>query len=246
MKKTNEEYLYQLLDVHKGSIVNVDDYIGAHIKITHLCNKCNHTWLASPAKVGNSGTGCPKCALANSNKKRVKSNHQFLIDLNIKNPKIEALDKYDGAHTYINFKCKVCNHEWKNTPHGVKGCPSKLCVNKNRLGYYNENNLPDKLLVYLLNISYSGHAFYKIGLTINLNKRIYVIKEELPGAIIEILRYREHTGIKALELKLFTSYTPNISFGGHTECLSNTNNLDDLLELYDTFSNQSLSIDIYA
>lgn len=238
MMKTNDTYIEQLLEVHKGTIVNIEEYKGAHIKIDHLCNTCDNIWSAAPAKVGNQGTGCPKCALIRSRNKQIKTNEQFLVDLKVRSPNLTPLESYKGAHMHIRFKCTICTHEWLNTPHGVKGCPSKACVNKNRVGYYSVNNIPDTVHVYLLDIICKQERFYKVGLTKNLTKRIYSIKEDLPGAIITIIKCTEHVGLKAISiehslLKHFIRYTPDNNFGGHTECLSYSNDITKLIEKYE-------------
>lgn len=239
MKKTNDDYILQLVRVHKGNIINIEDYMGAHTKILHQCNICDNIWNSMPAKVGNEGTGCPKCALINSRNKQLKTQEQFIQDLYIKSPNITSLDLYRGAHNYIRFKCNSCDHTWNSTPHGVKGCPGTVCVNKNRIGFYSVNNVPETLLVYLLKISYNKEYFLKVGLTQNISKRLYSIKADLPtNSKIEVIHSVTTKGIIALSIEnliinTFDRYLPEVSFGGHTECISIYSNVDLIKEIMD-------------
>lgn len=55
-----------------------------------------------------------------------KTHEEYIAELAIKNPNIEAIDKYLGANTKILHRCLAHNYEWNVCPSGVlngNGCP---------------------------------------------------------------------------------------------------------------------------
>ena len=73
-----------------------------------------------------SGKGCPSCNRAKFAEERKKSNEQFIDELSISNPSVLPLDKYNGAYTRINCKCKIHGDNFVGRPHdllsGKTGC----------------------------------------------------------------------------------------------------------------------------
>ena len=237
MRKTNDTYIEQLLVKHNGNIVNIEDYYGAHYKILHKCNICDNEWKAAPGHIVNSGTGCPKCGVVRQVAKQLKTHAQYLAELENSRPDILVIGQYLGAYTKITHKCKICEHLWEAAPHNLKGCPAYICVNKNRTGYYSYNNIPDTLFVYLIKVNTSIESFYKVGVSISTTKRFYSLKEELPNSTVEILKLTKLPGSVALLIEKsiltkFIPYSPKQLFGGHTECLSIDNGIDEILQYF--------------
>lgn len=55
-----------------------------------------------------------------------KTHEEYVAELAVKNPTVEVVDTYNGAHNKIMHRCKTCNYEWQATPHNTlagKGCP---------------------------------------------------------------------------------------------------------------------------
>ena len=55
-----------------------------------------------------------------------KTNEEFLAELAIKNPNVEALEPYQGSNEKIYFRCRKCNHPWPARPRHIlagHGCP---------------------------------------------------------------------------------------------------------------------------
>ena len=55
-----------------------------------------------------------------------KTNEEFLAELAIKNPNVEALEPYQGSNEKIYFRCRKCNHPWPARPRHIlagDGCP---------------------------------------------------------------------------------------------------------------------------
>ena len=45
------------------------------------------------------------------------NNEEFLKELSIKRPNIEALEKYHGVDGKIKCKCRICDYEFETTPY---------------------------------------------------------------------------------------------------------------------------------
>ena len=119
------------------------------IRDTHYINcKCTidgNEWSATVASIL-SGCNCPKCRA-----KFMTDLLRFDLDyvkeeLTKTNKNIIILsDKYEGALSYLNVKCLVCNNEWDATFDGLNngghGCPK--CAIKNNSGINNCNYNPD-------------------------------------------------------------------------------------------------------
>lgn len=59
-----------------------------------------------------------------SNKK--KTHEEYVAEVAIKNPNIEVVGEYIGAHTKIKHHCLIDDYEWDATPHNIlkgRGCP---------------------------------------------------------------------------------------------------------------------------
>lgn len=87
------------------------------------CRTCGFEWMANPKNLLN-GSGCGICA---SNKR--KTNDEFLEELAMKAPNIEALSDYQNARKKIKVRCRICGFEWLSEPHNLLrgyGCP--ICV----------------------------------------------------------------------------------------------------------------------
>lgn len=113
-KKTNEEYLEQLLGY---DYVSLEIYNGADTKILHRHIICGHEWLVKPSNIL-SGKGCPRC-FGNM----LKTTEQYIKEL----PReFELLQPYINNSTSILHKHLDCGHEWLVKPSTIlsgKGCP---------------------------------------------------------------------------------------------------------------------------
>jgi hypothetical protein len=60
-KKTNEEFISQLTDIHGDAIMALENYVNVDYKIRFKCNTCGHEWNTIPYIVLK-GSGCPCCS----------------------------------------------------------------------------------------------------------------------------------------------------------------------------------------
>ncbi len=120
--KTNEQFLAELKLINKN-IEPQEEYKGADIKILCKCKICNHKWMVTPSKLLNN-RGCPQCYANN----RMRSQDDFLAEVEKVNPNIEVLSNYKGINKKIICKCRKCGYEYQTTPQQVlKGKKCRKC-----------------------------------------------------------------------------------------------------------------------
>lgn len=118
LQLTNEEYIARLKEANPN-ILPLAEYVSANTPILHQCLIDGYIWETTPycALQG----GCPKCA---GNIKKTHS--EYVLELSIKNPYIEAIGRYINSKTPILHRCKIDGYEWKIAPSNVlcgQGCP---------------------------------------------------------------------------------------------------------------------------
>lgn len=127
-KKTHEEYGLEL-STKNPDIEVVGTYVDAKTKILHRCTKHNITWNISPSNALK-GQGCQECKYEKMSIYQLKSNEQYLSEVELLNPHVIVLETYAGASIPILHKCKYCGKEWNVRPSDVlngKGCRECSC-----------------------------------------------------------------------------------------------------------------------
>lgn len=126
-KKTQEEFLDNLREVHDETITTEDRYAGDKIKITFHCNLCGHSWKSTPHSVLRSKK-CPRCA-----GKEHRTQERFLYDLKaVHDSNIYTEDTFISTKSEMNFRCSLCGYSWYAKPehilvgHGCPRCSSSL------------------------------------------------------------------------------------------------------------------------
>lgn len=150
-KKTNEQYVQELVDKNIGHIP-LEVYVNNATPILHKCIK-GHEWKVKPNHVL-SKSGCPKCSVT-----ATKSTEQYIKDLLDKGIGHTVGEPYRGAKIAILHYCKE-GHAWHPTPDKVlsgNGCPS--CAE------YGFNPSKPAILYYIKVVSYHKEVYYKIGIT---------------------------------------------------------------------------------
>jgi len=118
-KRTHSEYV-ALVDALGKGISVVGEYVGAHTKITHKCDR-GHYWETTPSRILNENRGCPKCAGVAK-----KSHADYASEVEASGRGIEVVDQYKGNKKAIRHKCKK-GHIWLAKPNnilsGQSNCP---------------------------------------------------------------------------------------------------------------------------
>ena len=125
-KKTNEQFLKEVAEVHGGLIVPIESYQTTMRKIDFRCTVCGHVWGATPNNILR-GRGCAKCADERFGESRKLSQDDFMAKVFKKHGNdIYPISDHIGVTTKIDFKCNVCGNVWSARPDNImsgRGCP---------------------------------------------------------------------------------------------------------------------------
>ena len=122
-KSCGEKLKISDVDIQKSIPDSLEllNYTRSGAKALFRCRKCGYEWFTIPSKVINRHQSCPKC------QNLVKTNEDFLKELNQINPDIKVLEKYVNATTKLKCQCLKCNNVFYSDPHHLlsnKGCPN--------------------------------------------------------------------------------------------------------------------------
>lgn len=129
-KKTTQEYIDEL-SIINSDIEVLEEYINSTTPIAHRCKIDGNIWNISPANVLN-GRGCPICKAILLSNIFKKTHQQYIEELSVANPDIEAIGEYINAKTPILHRCKIDGHKWMIAPSNIlsgQGCP--VCQESN-------------------------------------------------------------------------------------------------------------------
>lgn len=125
IKKTHEEYVYEVLSIN-SNIEVLGQYINSNTPILHRCKKHNIEWTITPYDVLH-GKGCQQCGNEKIGEKFRKSHEQYIEEIKIINPDICVIGTYVNTQTPILHKCLKDGYIWETTPsnilYGGCGCP---------------------------------------------------------------------------------------------------------------------------
>lgn len=124
-KRTHEEYVKLLKEIHGDNIIVLEQYIGTKTPILHKCLKHNIEYMKTPAH-SLMGLGCRECANENIRKLSGKSHEEYLQSLKDKNIKYYPIEQYINNHTIIMHHCPDCDNDFPSKPNNVLhnwGCP---------------------------------------------------------------------------------------------------------------------------
>ena len=109
------------------------NYKGNHVRLLWKCNKCGHTWLATPASI-KSGTWCDKCGRKEGTRKR-KLGIEKMREVAASQGGKCLSEEYINANTALKWECAK-GHQWLATPHSVKnsGTWCNFCKNTDKKG----------------------------------------------------------------------------------------------------------------
>lgn len=227
-RRTHAEYV-ELLETSNFEVLGT--YSGSTTPIKHRCKICNHEWDTRPQHALRENAHCPKCDYKN------RCNSIEKVDLVLNRAGFERLSEYTGALDKITLKHSYCGHVWDTAYSHIQqgsGCP--VC---NRGFGYISQDTPESATLYLLRIYCKDSVFLKVGVTVQpIKKRINALKCRL-GIVcdeIEILHTVADSGKNVLkkEAKILAKFITHLAmnkFEGHTECLSISNNIDEIIEV---------------
>lgn len=125
-RKTNEEYISELA-AKNPNVEPVELYVDSNTKILHRCRLCGNEWALKPSHALE-GVLCKKCASVQRGKQRLKTQQQYILDVEEKNGTVDVIDTYVDSKTKINHKCRKCEHIWLVSPYSIlQGCGCPMC-----------------------------------------------------------------------------------------------------------------------
>lgn len=206
-------------------------YVNAHTKVCIVCPTHGDFWQ-TPSN--HYKRGCPGC--------KYDKMRSTLEDFLPKAREVHG-DKYDYSRVdYKDTRTKVIilcptHGEFNQTPAAHvygKGCTQ--CGRDNSAGYSVANAVEGRYEypghIYLIRISTDTELFYKVGVTVNLRKRLAEIANDAT-ARVHIL-YSERVEdmnaavlAEAAVVSAMNSFVPSTKFGGYTECFTGFRKIED-------------------
>jgi Zn finger protein HypA/HybF involved in hydrogenase expression len=189
-------------------------------KLDWKCGLCQHIWRARGASRG-IGCGCPVCdnkSIHIDGRNSMASTHPQLANEYLGDPNRVIA----GTHKKLNWKCIICQHEWKTsgskraTDKGT-GCPS--CT---KYGF--QPHLPGYYYVFEIRNEFGDRLYYKGGITNDLERRFGQISEHLPKQLhlnqVELIKFergQEARDFETILLRIESIRAPKRDFDGGNE-----------------------------
>lgn len=111
LSKTHADFIKELEGI-ASTIQVLDKYQNSNKRLLVKCMICGYEWDAVPASLL-SGYGCKKCGLKASHKHFLKSQDDFIKEVEKVNPTIEVIGDYCGRQSPVKARCKICGFEWE-------------------------------------------------------------------------------------------------------------------------------------
>lgn len=204
-------------------------YKNAKTKIIIICQK--HGEFLQKPNNHLSGQGCFKCGVENACKLISSNTEKFIKkSKDIHGDKYYySKVKYKNDHTKVIIICKK-HGEYLQTPNNHlhnRGCPK--CGKEKVIGGYNNKfftvfpehkNLDSH--IYLIRLYNNSEEFYKIGISLNAEKRKCQFPREYRKDLIVCQKFKLYKSFQ-MEQKLLKDfktykYIPTSRFRGYTEC----------------------------
>ena len=111
LSKTHDNFVAELKEI-SPTIQVIGQYQNANKRLLVKCMTCGYKWNAVPANLL-SGDGCRKCGSMIAHEKFLKTQEDFVKEVEIVNPTVEVIGNYTGRHSPIKARCKICGFIWE-------------------------------------------------------------------------------------------------------------------------------------
>lgn len=126
----HEKFISDMLHINP-TVEIISKYIDMHKNVSCKCKIDGYEWVSTPYALLQ-GRGCWECGKEKSRRSRCKTDKEFRDEMFLKNPNIEILSEYTGAHDKVKCRCKIDGTIWETAPTTLLGtsigCPT--CVSK--------------------------------------------------------------------------------------------------------------------
>ena len=117
-KRTNKQFVSELIDLVGNGYTVLDKYQGSDIKIRFKHNICGNIFLSTPYRFLKMGQRCPKCSRIESAKKHRQTNQSFKNHVKrLVGNEYTFLDPYQGSKVKIRVRHNKCGNIYKVTPY---------------------------------------------------------------------------------------------------------------------------------
>ena len=123
-RRTHEEFIDSIAKINPN-IKIIGKYVNNHTKIKCMCLVDNHFWETRPQHLLE-GSGCPICGRIKARESLVKTEEEFINEMQEINPNIKIIGTYKTARLKIECQCQIDNYIWSATHDSLlsgKGCP---------------------------------------------------------------------------------------------------------------------------
>lgn len=239
VRKTTDQFIVDAIAIHGHTYdYSCSVYKTNKDKIDIICRV--HGIFSQRPNDHLSGKGCRKCSIAKTCEAQRKNKDLFVkqaigvhgdkydyskVEYKSNKDKVEIICRYHGSFFptpknhlkgAICLKCS-CDAKITNTRRGFnlfsRSGYAKFCKDRNK-----------KPFIYLLEISGNNECFYKVGLSVDVSKRINHIKDQskmnvkliskvpLGADLSRVTEINLHKKLKEFK------YIPSCNFAGSTEC----------------------------
>lgn len=229
---TNTIYIRQQNFLKKADIVHNFRYTYPEINYINARSKvdihCEHHGIFTQTPSSHlSGAGCMKCRYSDSS--RTKTTTKFIKEAKRihDNLYIYLLSSYTNAHTPLQIECKSHGIFLQSPTNHLQGQGCVKCSNDNKTGRITKKDSLDSqdiYYVYTIKMYNEYEEFFKTGISKSYNNRHKdFIRTGYNVEIIDIMVDTKYNCF-ILEQKLLkkrqrvNKYTPQVKFGGSTEC----------------------------
>lgn len=152
---TEAQFKSKLYAVNK-TIINLDTYVKANLKIRFKCTVCGCIWKATPNNILR-GKGCPKCNIKEMSRRKSLSPTRILERIHSYQPNINVITPISKTSQKVQCICEICGYKWKTSvqsllaKHGCPKCAHIKACNKHRRSQKEINDilLEKKAIIYL-------------------------------------------------------------------------------------------------
>lgn len=238
-KLTQEDFMSRVMHFNTELDFSRSEYVSNNTKVVIVCKTHGET-MQYPHLLFK-GAGCGQCGNARAGLKRMAiAKEKYFRECKIIHNNFYDYSKseYLGAHKKLRIICPLHGEFTCSANNHKKGSGCAICgrmkteasINFGGKGVICETTLGrgdhSNIKLYVFKITSDNEDFYKVGLSNNPLKRSYGIRSDSNKIYkVEILHIVENNSDTLFKLEQsivgsLEKYSPNIKFGGYTECIS--------------------------
>lgn len=118
-KKTHDEYMSQVRNIHGEAVLVLEEYKGDKAPIRHQCGGCQREWLTAPSTILQNH-GCRPCKMKENGVRNTKTHQEYFDQIQcLHEGRIIVFQEYEGDDVPIEHVCTVCGSTWNAWPTNI-------------------------------------------------------------------------------------------------------------------------------